>query len=157
MSFAEVIGLLGLEDVDDLVAIEEACFPIPWSRESIVRELLYNRVASYVGYKVEGRLVGYAGIWIIADEGHITNLAVLPDYRRQGIGSSVLEALIDLARRANVLLLTLEVRRSNQVAQRLYLKTGFRMVGVRKQYYSDNLEDALVMVKLMEAGGANHG
>ncbi|MCK9222562.1 MAG: ribosomal protein S18-alanine N-acetyltransferase [Limnochordia bacterium] len=157
MSFRNVIGLLGLEDVDELVAIEKASFPIPWSRESIVRELVYNSVASYVGYKLDGRLVGYAGIWIVEDEGHITNIAVYPEYRAQGIGSSLVEALIDLARRADVRIMSLEVRRSNQVAQSLYLKAGFQVVGVRKQYYSDNLEDALVMVKLLGDREANHG
>ncbi len=150
MPFRSVIEVLGLDDLDDILAIERASFPNPWSRDSFVRELAYNSVAYYVGYKLEGRLVGYAGIWIVEDEGHITNIAVCPEYRGQGIGTSLIRALIQLAQQAQVRVMTLEVRCSNKVAQRLYKREGFQVVAVRKQYYSDNLEDALVMVKVLD-------
>ncbi len=93
---------------------------------------------------------GYIGMWLIVDEGHITNLAVHPAYRRRGIGRLLLKSLIQAGKRYGLRRLTLEVRRSNLAAQKLYMEFGFTTVGVRSRYYLDNHEDALIMWKELE-------
>ena len=90
-------------------------------------------------------VVGYGGIWVTVDEGHITTIATAPEYRGQGVGELVLNGLIDAGRELRVNMLTLEVRVSNVIAQNLYLKYGFEAKGTRKRYYTDNNEDALIM------------
>ena len=94
---------------------------------------------------VDGRPVGYAGMWLVLDEGHITNVAIHPDYRGRKLGEKLMRALIQLAADTSLSWMTLEVRRSNVVAQSLYRKLGFIDVGYRKRYYADNKEDALIM------------
>lgn len=90
-------------------------------------------------------IVGFAGMWTMVDEAHITNIAVRPSHRRQGIGKLLLASIIDMAEKANASLVTLEVRASNTVAQNLYTKSGFKQVGVRRGYYTNNREDAILM------------
>ena len=97
--------------------------------------------------KTATKVVGYVGMWVILDEGHITNLAVDPAYRRKGIGRALLEHLITEGKKRGVRFLTLEVRSSNLVAQQLYRKLGFYEAGVRPGYYQDNQEDAIIMWK----------
>lgn len=138
------IGLMTVEDVDAVHAIEEMCFQTPWSRESIVREVTENACARYVVARKDGVAIAYAGVWFVLDEGHITNIAVHPDYRGQGYGERVTRAMIQLAADSGMNWMTLEVRRSNTVAQSLYHKLGFIDVGYRKRYY-ENSEDALIM------------
>lgn len=137
-----------LEDVESVVEIEERSFPIPWSRNSFLYELLENERAVYLvakdGYE---RVIGYVGLWIVFDEGHITNLAVHPLYRRQGVAQALLQGLIETVRPMGVQHLTLEVRVSNRPAQQLYEKMGFVQVGIRRKYYLDNNEDAFIMWK----------
>lgn len=133
--------------IDDIMVVENLSFKIPWSRQSITEEIVSNKLAVYLSAKVDDRIVGYAGIWCVCGEGHITNIAVHPDYRGNGIGSLLLEGLIDIARKEQILSMTLEVRKSNLVAQALYRKYGFKDSGFRKAYYSDNGEDALIMWK----------
>ena len=91
------------------------------------------------------KVVGYVGIWFVMDEGHITNVAVHSDYRGRKIGDKLVQALVKLCRENNIVAMTLEVRVSNLVAQNLYKKYGFKLAGVRKEYYSDNKEDAMIM------------
>ena len=138
------LGLMTVADVDDVYAIEQLCFKVPWSRESILREVTENACARYMTLRMDGRVIGYAGVWFVLDEGHITNIAVHPDYRGQGYGEMVTRAMIQLAADSGMNWMTLEVRRSNVVAQNLYHKLGFIDVGYRKRYY-ENSEDALVM------------
>ncbi|HOP74870.1 MAG TPA: ribosomal protein S18-alanine N-acetyltransferase [Bacillota bacterium] len=137
-----------LEDVESVVEIEERSFPIPWSRNSFLYELLENERAVYLvakdGYE---RVIGYVGLWIVFDEGHITNLAVHPLYRRQGVAQALIQGLIETVRPMGVQHLTLEVRVSNRPAQQLYEKMGFVQVGIRRKYYLDNNEDAFIMWK----------
>jgi len=127
--------------------IETLSFSVPWSRDAFIEELSRNTLARYLSAKIDERVVGYAGMWKVLDEAHITNIAVHPEFRRNNIGYLLLESLIQLARRECVQSMTLEVRKNNIIAQGLYKKYGFKEVGVRKGYYSDNDEDAIIMWK----------
>ena len=137
-------GLMTEADLDAICEIENLCFKTPWSRDSFLREVTENQCARYVVAREDGRAVAYAGCWFILDEGHITNIAVHPDFRGRGIGEAVTRNLIQLAADSGMVWMTLEVRRSNRVAQNLYHKLGFIDVGYRKRYY-ENSEDALIM------------
>lgn len=143
------IGELTLDELDLLYAIEVASYPNPWPIDAFRRELKlpFSRILAARNNGREGpALFGYCVLWVIRDEAHILNLAVHPDARRQGVASTVLHSAIDTARSQGARILYLEVRRSNDVAQKLYLGFGFKQVGVRPRYYEDNREDALVML-----------
>lgn len=137
-------------DLDRIMEIEEATFTTKWSRDAFEQELNRNVLAHYLVGEVDGYIVGYGGIWLIIDEGHITNIAVEEDYRGLGVGNIILEGLIELSRNNFIKALTLEVRKSNEVARSLYSKYGFTNKGVRRNYYRDDGEDALIMWKTME-------
>ena len=140
-----VIEPMRLEDLDDVQRIEGASFTTPWPENAYRSELMTNRLASYLVARVDGRIVAYGGMWLMVDEAHITTFAVHPGWRRQRIGERLLLAFLDLARERHAREATLEVRLSNVPARRLYEKYGFRPVGLRPRYYSDNNEDALIM------------
>lgn len=134
-----------LLDLDDIMVIEHQSFTLPWSKEAFYRELTENPYAYYIVADIDGTAIGYGGVWIVIDEAHITNIAVLTEYRGQKIGETLLTQLQNLARQQGAKTMTLEVRVSNIVAQNLYRKLGFQNGGIRKGYYTDNNEDALVM------------
>lgn len=134
-----------LSDIDQVLDIERQSFPHPWSRESFENELLYNKFALYIVLECGGTVIGYCGTWVIIDEAHITNIALLPEYRGQKLGEFLLKKVMEMLKEKNVNKITLEVRVSNYVAQSLYRKLGFMDGGIRKNYYTDNQEDALVM------------
>ena len=133
--------------IDDIMIIENLSFKIPWSRQSMIEEITKNKFAIYMCARTSTQTVGYAGMWHICDEGHITNIAVHPEFRGSGIGSALMESLINLAEDAGIRDLTLEVRKSDIAAQALYRKYGFKDEGIRKGYYADNNEDAIIMWK----------
>lgn len=135
-----------LEDVPQVHAIELKTFHTPWSYQSFVDEMTTNKCARYIVAEEDGRVVGYAGAWLVFEEGHITNIAVDEACRGRGIGLGVTRALMQYAANMGVAYMTLEVRKSNIVAQRLYQKLGFIELGVRKRYYEDNGEDAYLYV-----------
>ncbi|MFZ5985729.1 MAG: ribosomal protein S18-alanine N-acetyltransferase [Bacillota bacterium] len=141
------VSHMTLEDIDDIMVVERLSFTIPWSRDAFIQEVTNNKFAIYISAKVDGLVVGYAGMWKVYDEGHITNVAVHPEYRRSGIGRHLVEKLISIAMQEKIERMTLEVRRSNIAAQGLYEKYGFKVEGCRKAYYSDNGEDAIIMWK----------
>ena len=141
-----VIRRMRLKDVDAVAAIEKAVFARPWSRESFRQELTRNVAARYLVAEEEGRVVGYAGAWIILDESHITNIAVEESARGRGIGRMLTEELLRILSCLGASYATLEVRVSNVRAQELYRSLGFVSVGKRKRYYEDNNEDAWLMV-----------
>lgn len=142
------ISPMRVEDLEKVLEIEDLSFPTPWSRNSFLYELLENERALYLVAKSPwGDVIGYIGLWVIFDEGHITNVAVHPDYRRRGVGKALMLAMVEAVKQRGVRHLTLEVRRSNLAAQDLYQKLGFVHMGVRRKYYLDNNEDALIMWK----------
>lgn len=136
-----------LTDLPEVLQVEKVSFTTPWSKSAYLSELLENDRAYYLVARVGNRAVGYAGVWVVAGEGHITNVAVHPDFRHQGIGRRLMQALEELARERQAMRMTLEVRRTNVVAQRLYGQLGFVAAGWRRGYYRDNNEDALIMWK----------
>ncbi|MGH2398476.1 MAG: ribosomal protein S18-alanine N-acetyltransferase [bacterium] len=134
-----------VEDIPRVLEIERTSFRTPWPPDAYAHELKENRLATYIIANLEDRLVGYAGMWVILDEAHITTIAVEPEFRGQHIGERLLVGLVDAGVERGARWMTLEVRKSNQTAQALYRKYGFREIGTRKGYYSDNREDAIVM------------
>jgi len=140
-----VIDDMTLDDIDAVQEVERSSFPVPWPANAFRHELTQNRNARYVVARSNDVIVGYAGLWLMVDEAHITTFAVHPDSRRQRIGERLLQRLFEVAAVMNAEWLTLEVRASNLPAQKLYEKYGFRRAGVRRRYYSDNNEDALIM------------
>ena len=134
-----------VEDVDSVLAIEQLSFPTPWPRDAYYHELRKNRLACYLVARLVKQIIGYAGMWVTVDEAHVTTIAVSPAHRRRKIGERLLVALIDEATKRGARWVTLEVRKSNHGAQALYQKYGFKEIGTRKGYYSDNHEDAIVM------------
>jgi len=143
-----------LDDLAQVHRIERASFSVPWPDAAYQSELQGNRLASYLVARADEGLVGYGGIWLMVDEAHITTFAVDPAWRRQRVGETLLMALLDLAIARHAREATLEVRLSNLAARRLYEKYGFRPVGVRPRYYSDNGEDALIMTTEPLGGAA---
>ena len=135
-----------IEDVPQVHEIELKTFHTPWSYQSFVDEMTTNKCARYIVAEEDGKILGYAGAWLIFEEGHITNIAVEEACRGRGIGAGVTRALMQYAANMGVQYMTLEVRRSNTVAQSLYKKMGFIELGVRKRYYEDNGEDAYLYV-----------
>lgn len=134
-----------VKDIADVVKIEEEAFATPWTAEVFEHEMTGNNYAHYIVATNEEKVIGHCGMWIVLDECHITNIAVLKEYRGHGIGEKLLRESIQLCKELDVKLMTLEVRVSNEVAQNMYRKLGFQDGGIRKNYYTDDREDALVM------------
>ncbi|MBA3925798.1 ribosomal protein S18-alanine N-acetyltransferase [Listeria rustica] len=134
-----------IADVKSLLRIETAVFSSPWSEKAFRNEFYTNQFAYYIVAEQNEAVIGYAGVWIILDEGHITNVAIHPDQQGNGYGKALLAELLRIAKEHSVTRLTLEVRVSNTKAQQLYKKFGFKDGAIRKKYYPDNQEDALVM------------
>ncbi len=133
------------EDLDEVLAIERASFSMPWTRGAFLYEIGQNRVARCRVMRQGGSIVGYLCVWEIADEIHVTNVAVHPTRRRQGIARTLLAGLLAEAPARDVRLIVLEVRPSNREAISLYESFGFRVTGRRRGYYYDTGEDAFVM------------
>jgi ribosomal-protein-alanine N-acetyltransferase len=134
-----------LTDITRVEEVEKLSFPTPWPRQAFYNELMFNRFARYTVVTVDGEVAGYCGFWLILDEAHITNIAIHPDFRGRGLGEATLRHVMDLARSLGASKMTLEVRVSNHAAQSLYEKLGFVRTGIRKGYYTDNQEDAIIM------------
>ena len=139
---------MSLDDLPAVHAIERASFAGPWPDDADRNEIRTNRLASYVVARLADDVVGFAGLWVMVDEAHVTTFAVHPAWRRRGVGERLLLALLDLAVGRQAREATLEVRLSNLAARRLYEKFGVRPVGLRPRYYSDDHEDALIMTTL---------
>lgn len=133
------------EDAVQMAELEKICFASPWSYESLLYDITENHLAAYLVAEVEGKIAGYVGIWTIVDEGHITNVAVAPEFRRKHVGSCLISNLIQVTEQAGITSHTLEVRAGNEPAKGLYRKFGFVPEGIRKGYYEDNGEDAIIM------------
>ncbi|WP_250277737.1 ribosomal protein S18-alanine N-acetyltransferase [[Clostridium] colinum] len=135
------------EHIKDVHKIEEDCFSIPWSEKSFYDDLTKNKMAIYIVAQKDNEIIGYGGMWHVINEGHITNVAVKKEHRGKGVGDKIINSLIDIAKEKEMIGITLEVRVSNKIAQSIYKKNGFVMEGIRKEYYDDNREDAIVMWK----------
>lgn len=144
-----IIRYMTEQDIDEVLDIEKKSFKTPWSRDAFIKEIKQNKLAKYIVAFIDDKIVGYGGIWFIVDEGHITNIAVHPSFRGLGIGNLLVEGLIEICRERGMNRMTLEVRKSNKVAQSLYKKYGFKECGIRPGYYSDTKEDAVIMWKEM--------
>ncbi len=140
-----VIDRMTHADLAAVQVIEKASFTTPWPSYAYRNELETNRLAHYLVVRAAGAVVAYAGIWLMVDEAHVTTFAVTPAWRRHHVGERLLLALLDLSIARGAREATLEVRLSNLGARRLYEKFGFRPVGIRPRYYSDDHEDALIM------------
>ena len=141
------------EHLDQVAALEQRCFPDPWSRNLLSMELENDLAAWLVALDAAGNVAGYAGLQVVLDEGTITNIAVRPDCRRQGVASRLLQVFLDFARGNHLAFVTLEVRASNYDAIALYGSRGFRSVGRRRNYYESPREDALIMT--LDLSGEN--
>jgi [ribosomal protein S18]-alanine N-acetyltransferase len=144
-SLTIVVDRMTVDDLSAVHEIERESFSTPWPPHAYLQELESNKLAHYLVARYGDRIVGFAGTWLLVDEAHVTTFATRATWRRQGVGERLLIALLDkaLARGANEA--TLEVRPTNMPARRLYEKFGFKVVGVRPRYYTDNNEDALIM------------
>lgn len=139
------VGPMGPDDIPAVLEIERGSFSTPWPAEAFTQELSHNRMARYLVARQGGAVVGYAGVWLMVDEAHITTFAVHPDWRRQGVGRRLMHALLLVATEMRATRMTLEVRVSNLAAQALYQGHGFEIAGRRERYYTDDGEDAYIM------------
>lgn len=135
--------------IDQVVFVEESVFSIPWTKADFEREIRENALAIYFVAVEEDRVIGYAGMWHVVTEGHITNVAVLEECRGRGVGDALMYRLEETAMEKEMMGITLEVRISNAPAQHLYHKHGYRAEGLRKNYYPDTHEDAVIMWKYL--------
>jgi ribosomal-protein-alanine N-acetyltransferase len=138
---------MNADHLDEVAELERICFSTPWSRNMLAEELENALSAFLVALDDSGRVVGYAGLQVVLDEGYITNVAVRPECRRQGVAGKLLQVFIDFAQGNRLAFLTLEVRASNYGAIALYGSRGFRSVGRRRNYYEHPKEDAIIMTK----------
>lgn len=132
-------------DIETVYGIECSCFTQPWSVESLINELTENDVAYYAVAEFDGRVIGYAGMWVVCEEAHMTNIAVDSAFRCRGAATGLIIHLMKKALDKHSNCITLEVRESNYNAQRIYYSLGFGYVGTRKKYYSDTGENALIL------------
>lgn len=136
-------------DVDEIFEIDRICFSLPWSKAAFEGELK-NDLAYYECAEENGKIVGYMGMWRILDECHITNVAVLPEYRKRGIATLLIDKMIKVCKCSEITKMTLEVRESNFNAINLYRKFGFCPMGKRPKYYQKPIEDAIIMWKKID-------
>jgi len=142
------------EHINQVLEIENLSFLDPWTKRMYLSEITERDDSYFITAKFKDRIVGYGGFWLIVDELHLVNLAVHPDFRRQGIGTQIMQYLLNLGKQLGAKRATLEVRMSNVIAQKFYSKFGFVSIALRKKYYSHNKEDAVVMW-LTELGNLN--
>lgn len=139
-----------VDDIAAVGALEAEIFPDPWSKASFRREVEEGGETSWLRVAVEpatGRLLGYCVAWFVADEVHLANVAVAPAERRRGLAQGFLDELLEAGRERGGRIVVLEVRRSNEGAQALYRRNGFFTVMIRRGYYRNDKEDALVMIR----------
>ncbi|WP_298025033.1 ribosomal protein S18-alanine N-acetyltransferase [uncultured Dysosmobacter sp.] len=144
---------MNADHLDEVAELERICFSTPWSRNMLAEELDNALSAFLVALDDSGRVAGYAGLQVVLDEGYITNVAVRPDCRRQGVAGKLLQVFLDFAQGNRLAFLTLEVRASNYDAIALYGSRGFRSVGRRKNYYEHPREDAIIMTREFDTDG----
>ncbi|MCB8816973.1 ribosomal protein S18-alanine N-acetyltransferase [Desulfosporosinus shakirovi] len=140
-----IIRPMLMDDLEAIMEIEIASFSTPWSLQAFKAELKDNEYARYVCLELDDKVIGYMGLWFILDEGHITNVAIAPNYRGKHWGEFLMRFVMEKMVQEGMERMTLEVRESNSPAQSLYSRLGFATAGIRKGYYADTGEDALIM------------
>lgn len=140
-----VVRKMELKDIDAVLIVEKNSFSVPWTRSSFEKELKKNLLSKYYVAVTGDEVVAYGGMWLIIDEAHVTNIAVHPEYRGKKIGKALVSYMVKEAIQLGINKMTLEVRKSNIVAQNLYKALGFMPCGIRPGYYHDNGEDAIIM------------
>ena len=132
------------KDCGELAELDKKCFSVPWSEQSFLEETK-NRLATYLLAKINGKIVGYCGFWRVSGEAQITNIAVLHEYRKQGIARNLAEKMLEICAEDEIIVL--EVRKSNEIAISFYEKLGFEEAGIRKQFYHNPVEDGITMLR----------
>ncbi|MRH44879.1 ribosomal-protein-alanine N-acetyltransferase [Aquibacillus halophilus] len=144
-----IIRQMTVQDIDQVIEIEMSSFGVPWTKDVFYKELTENPYAIYFVIEKQGTILGYCGLWVVIDEASITNIAILPKYRGKKYGRALFQYVLNQSIALGAQTLSLEVRISNIVAQNMYRRFGLIPGGIRKNYYTDDNEDALVMwVKL---------
>ncbi|MDO5040267.1 ribosomal protein S18-alanine N-acetyltransferase [Clostridium sp.] len=139
-----ILKEMDFSDLEGVYEVSSLSLKETWSLNSIEKEL-NNKLATYIVCLEDSKVLGFAGSWLIASEGQITNIAVHPNSRGKGIGKYLMEKLIFVLKNKGCTDITLEVRKSNIIAQNLYKSLGFKEEGIRKNFYEDNKEDAIIM------------
>lgn len=140
-----VIRKMEVADVENVMEVERATFTTPWTTDIFYQEIVDNQHAHYFVMELDQKIIGYVGTWIVIDDAQITNIAVMPAFRGHKLGEKLFLYTIQQAIRRGATRLSLEVRESNVIAQKMYRKFGLVPGGIRKNYYTDNQEDAVVM------------
>jgi len=143
-----IIRKMTERDLDEVMILEHESFSLPWSRQSYESELK-NQFANYLVCDIEGEIAAYLGIWVVFEEAHITNVAVSKKYRSRGLGKAIMLAGEKIADEKKAMRIMLEVRPSNTVARKMYNELGYMETGLRKHYYGDNQEDAILMTRFL--------
>jgi len=141
-------------DLDAIMRIEEASFAEPWPRQAMLDEIAKHSWSVVVVATIRGEIAGFAVYWIVADERHLQNVATAAPFRRSGVGRALVCHVVEEAKRGGAQFVVLEVRASNAAAKGLYAGFEFQSIGVRRGYYQDNGEDAIVMVRALKEGEA---
>lgn len=144
-----ICRIANAKDIDRIFAIENECFTKPWTINMFIEDIVVNDKARYYVVEYNTEIIGYAGYWHILDEAHITNIAIKPEFQQKGIGAFLLKNMLLMLLKDNIETATLEVKKSNKAAIKLYMQAGFEIEGRRKAYY-ENGEDALIMWKEMK-------
>ncbi|GFZ77798.1 putative ribosomal-protein-alanine acetyltransferase [Compostibacillus humi] len=140
-----IIRKMEIDDIPQVVEVEKSSFPTPWSTDIFYQEIIENQFSHYYVMEYGEKIIGYVGMWIVIDDAQITTIAISPEYRRKKLGEKLFGFSLQTALAMGAKVLSLEVRVSNIPAQKLYRKFGLMPGGIRKNYYTDNGEDAIVM------------
>lgn len=142
-----ILREMTIEDLEQVMEIEEDLFRVPWTREGYFT-FLTRKDAMFLVVEEKGQILGYCGLLMVLDEGDVTNVAVRRDRQKEGIGNFLMESMIRLAEGMGVTTIHLEVRTSNETAVRLYERNGFTRDGIRRNYYQNPVEDAILMTRM---------
>ncbi len=146
-----IIRRASSDDLAQIVDLERRCFSTPWSEDSLAADLTGNERSVYLAAMSRDKLlVGYMAFWAVHDEGQVTNIAIDPGWRKQGIATALLQEVERIARIRKIGKILLEVRENNTAARRLYANQGFRQIGIRRAYYEKPVENAIIMLKEIE-------
>ncbi len=144
-----IIRPMKVLDLDDVLRIERESYVEPWLRDHFLYELQTSRISKTMVLEIEGKIAGYVGLWLLHPEIHVTNMTVSTGYRKQGLGTKLMDYVMNLALESKFKVITLEVRHNNDAALALYRKFGFEIRGIRKNYYAAEKADALIMSRTM--------